>query len=315
VTKRVLFVFGLLALILTAACDGSKESGKGHLRIQFDWVPEPEFGGYYAAELKGLFTARNLAVDLRPGAAGTPVIQMVASGQAELGIAGADDLLIAKSHGMDVVPVFAAFHDCPLGLMVHAERKINAVEDLFKSGTLAMTPGSAPTRFLEKRYGYHGVKLVPYGNNLATFMADPLFGQQCFITSEPVAAERGGAKVRVILFKDLGYNPYAGVLFTRRAFLESHQEEVKALVAALKEGWLAYQADPEPAIARMQSLNSTMSLETFRTATKIQQDYLWPQSEGPERFGTMEAARWNALSETLHSLGMTQGPTAIGNLP
>jgi len=305
----------LLALVLSAGCDGARETGSGPLRIQFDWVPEPEFGGYYAAELKGLFSARDLAVELRPGAAGTPVIQMVASGQAEFGVAGADDLLIAKSRGVDVVPVFAAFHDCPLGIMVHAERKMDTIEDLFRSGTLAMTPGSAPTRFLEKRYGYHGVKLVPYGNNLATFLSDPLFGQQCFITSEPVAAERGGAKVRVILFKDLGYNPYAGVLFTRRAFLESHPEAVQSLVAAIKEGWLAYQADPEPAIARMQSLNSTMSLETFRTATQIQQEYLWPKEEGPERFGIMEMDRWNALSDTLHSLGMIQGPTSIGSLP
>ena len=313
--NRVLLALGLMALVLIAGCDGAKDAENGRLRIQFDWVPEPEFGGYYAAELQGLFTARNLTVELRPGAAGTPVIQMVASGQAEFGVAGADDLLIAKSHGVDVVPVFAAFHDCPLGLMIHAERKIDAVEDLFKSGTLAMTPGSAPTRFLEKRYGYHGVKLVPYGNNLATFLADPLFGQQCFITSEPVAAERGGAKVRVILFKDLGYNPYAGVLFTRKAFLESHPAEVKALVDAVKAGWLSYQADPEPAIARMQSLNSTMSLETFRTATRIQQDYLWPKAEGPAQFGTMEVARWDALSNTLNSLGMTPQLTAIGTLP
>ncbi|MEY4684875.1 MAG: hypothetical protein RLZ25_1334 [Pseudomonadota bacterium] len=313
--NRWFFVVGLLTLILTTGCDSNKEHESGQLRIQFDWVPEPEFGGYYAAELMGLFSARNLAVDLRPGAAGTPVIQMVASGQAELGVAGADDLLIAKSHGIDVVPVFAAFHDCPLGLMIHAERKINGVEDLFKNGTLAMTPGSAPTRFLEKRYGYHGVKLVPYGNNLATFMSDPLFGQQCFITSEPVAAERGGVKVRVILFKDLGYNPYAGVLFTRRAFLEKHPDEIRTLVAAVKEGWLAYQSDPEPAIARMMSLNSTMSLETFRTATQIQQDYLWPQAGGHETFGTMEASRWDSLSKTLNELGMTSAPTAIGSLP
>ena len=313
--NRLLLVVSLLAFFMTSGCDGSKDPEKGPLRIQFDWVPEPEFGGYYAAELQGLFKASNLAVDLRPGAAGTPVIQMVASGQAEFGIAGADDLLIAKSHGIDVVPVFAAFHDCPLGLMIHAERKIDAVDDLFKSGTLAMTPGSAPTRFLEKRYGYHGVKLVPYGNNLATFMSDPLFGQQCFITSEPVAAERAGVKVRVILFKDLGYNPYAGVLFTRKAILESHRDEVNTLVAAVKEGWLAYQADPEPAIARMQSLNSTMSLETFRTATQIQQDYLWPKAEGPSHLGTMESARWDALSATLSALGMIAQPTAIGELP
>ncbi len=313
--NRLLLLIGIFALLLTAGCSESKDSATDRMRIQFDWIPEPEFGGYYEAELQGLFSGRQLPVELHPGAAGTPVIQMVASGQAEFGVTGADDLLIAKSHGVDVVPLFAAFHDCPLGLMIHAERHIAGVEDLFQSGTLAMTPGSAPTRYLEKRYGYHGVKLVPYGNNLATFISDPLFGQQCFITSEPVEAERGGAKVRVILFKDLGYNPYAGVLFTRQAYLETHRDQVKSLVAALKQGWLAYQANPEPAIARMQRLNATMSLETFQTATRIQQDYLWPKDEGPAKFGSMEASRWDTLSTTLQELGMTSTKTDIGNLP
>ena len=154
-----------------------------------------------------------------------------------------------------------------------------------------------------------------YVQDMATQGKTVLFVGTKRQASEPVAAERGGAKVRVFLFKDLGYNPYAGVLFTRKAYLDSHPAEVKALVEAVKAGWLSYQADPEPAIARMQSLNSTMSLETFRTATRIQQDYLWPKAEGPAQFGTMEAARWDALSNTLNTLGMTPQLTAIGTLP
>jgi NitT/TauT family transport system substrate-binding protein len=310
--RALAFVLCLLALIPFSGCNKEESPANPSIRIQFDWVPEPEFGGYYEAERQGLFTAKGLTVDLRPGAAGTPVIQMVASGQAEFGIAGADDLLIAKSHGVDLVPVFAAFHDCPLGLMIHAERQLGGFEDLFYSGTLAMTPGSAPTRYLEKRFGYHGVKLVPYGNNLATFMADPLFGQQCFITSEPVAAERAGAKVRVILFKELGYNPYAGVLFTRRDFLKQHPDQVKALVEAVREGWLKYQKDPEAAISRMHALNGTMTLETFHTATRIQEAYLWPESEGPEHFGEMDKERWEALARTLKDLGIIQGELDLG---
>jgi NitT/TauT family transport system substrate-binding protein len=308
-------LFSLMALSAVLGCNKPETSSPSNIRIQFDWVPEPEFGGYYQAELQGLFAARKLPVELRPGAAGTPVIQMVASGQAEFGVAGADDLLIAKSHGIDVVPVFAAFNDCPLGLMIHAERRLGGFEDLLESGTLAMTPGSAPTRYLEKRFGYHGVKLVPYGNNLATFMADPLFGQQCFITSEPVAAERAGAKVRVILFKELGYNPYAGVLFTRGDYARTHAEIVQKLVDSVREGWIAYQDNPEQAIIKMHDLNSTMSLETFHRATEIQEDYLRPKDLDPKAFGTMQQARWEALATTLKELGMIRGDMELGVFP
>lgn len=311
---RSTLIFLTLALAFLSACSKPDAPENGPLRIQFDWIPEPEFGGYYAAELLGLFKDRHLDVVLKPGAAGTPVIQMVASGQSEFGIAGADDLLIARGHGIDVVPVFAAFNDCPLGLMIHAERSLGGFEDLFKKGTLAMTPGSAPTRYLEKRFGFHGVKMVPTGNSLATFIKDPLFGQQCFITSEPVAAEKAGVKVRVILFKELGYNPYAGVLFTRRDFLEKHADQVQALVGAVKDGWLRYQADPEAAISKMHDLNPTMSLETFHIATKIQQDYLWPKESGPESFGTIRKERLETLGATLKDLGIISTVSTPGDL-
>lgn len=311
--RWLLFILWIALMPLHGGC-GSNSQGTGsqtsRIRVQFDWLPEPEFGGFYAAKQLGLFEKRQLDVELRPGAAGSPVLQMVASGQVEFGVSGGDDLLIARDHGLDVVPVFAAFQDCPLGLMLHAERPLSAVTDLFKSGTLAMIPGSTPLRFLERKFGFHGVRLVPTGNNLATFFQDPLFTQQCFITSEPVEAESQGSKVRVILFKDLGYNPYTGVVFTRRDYLNAHPQQVKALVEALRAGWQAYQSNPEPAIQEMHRLNPTMSLETFRRATEIQESFLWPEGFEKTATGTMVESRWQELGQTLLQLNLIQSPPA-----
>lgn len=299
------FLFSLSACQPESTASGTAAE---RIRIQFDWLPEPEFGGFYAARQLGLFEKRQLDVDLRPGTAGTPVLQMVASGQVEFGVSGADDLLIARDHGIDVVPIYAAFKDCPLGLMLHAERAYNDVSDLFRTGTLAMIPGSTPLRFLERKYPFSGVRLVPTGNNVATFMHDPLFVQQCFITSEPVVAEAQGTKVRVILFKDLGYNPYAGVVFTRRDYYNSHPAQIKALTEALRSGWQAYQAHPEPAMAEMHQLNPTMSMDTFQKATSIQEAYLWSNAEDRNQAGTMIESRWQALGKTLLELGLIQKP-------
>lgn len=308
----VLFVVSLTSLLLSlSGCQpDSTPTGAStqKIRIQFDWLPEPEFGGFYAARQLGLFEKRQLDVDLRPGTAGTPVLQMVASGQVEFGVSGADDLLIARDHGLDVVPIYAAFRECPLGLMLHAERTFGDVSELFKSGTLAMIPGSTPLRFLERKYPFSGVRLVPTGNTVATFMHDPLFVQQCFITSEPVVAEAQGSKVRVILFKDLGYNPYTGVVFTRRDYYDSHPAQIKALIEALRSGWQAYQARPEPAINEMHQLNPTMSIETFQKATAIQEAYLWSNPAERDQAGVMTETRWQTLGQTLLELGLIQKP-------
>lgn len=307
----------MILLAILAGCDkpghSTGETSETLMRVQFDWAPEPEFGGFYAAELKDEFKKRQLRVELHPGTAGTPVVQMVASGQIELGVSGADDLLIALDHGMDLVPVYASFQDSPLGLMLHLEREFSDPSELVQKGTLAMIPGSTPLRYLERKYPFQGVRLVPTGNNLSSFMSDPLFIQQCFITSEPVEAEAKGAKVRVLLFKDLGYNPYTGVVFTRRQFLKEHPDEIARFTEALKSGWHLYQSDPEPAILAMHQKNPTLSLSTFRKATQIQEAYLFGSSK--DQAGEMTENRWMDLAITLKELGLIQNLPKLPFLP
>src|SRR4051812_28162584 len=50
--------------------------------IVLNWVPEPEFGGIYAAKESGAFAKHNLDVAIKPGGAGAPTWQQVASGKA-----------------------------------------------------------------------------------------------------------------------------------------------------------------------------------------------------------------------------------------
>ena len=61
---------------MLAAC--GKAPGK--IRLALNWKPDPQFGGFYAAP----YQAHGLDVDILPGGAGTPTIQMVGAGSAEL---------------------------------------------------------------------------------------------------------------------------------------------------------------------------------------------------------------------------------------
>ena len=66
-----------LALIAISAC-GSKETTDGFetgalieicpqvIRIQTDWFPEAEHGGFYAAKVHGIFEKYGLDVELQP---------------------------------------------------------------------------------------------------------------------------------------------------------------------------------------------------------------------------------------------------------
>lgn len=298
----------LLLLLMLAACsgghDGPDENGRIRLGLQLNWVPEPEFGGYYAARDLGAFRDEGLEVDIRPGGPGVPVVQMVAAGQVDFGITSADSILVARERGADVVAIFALYQTFPEGIMVHAERGLKSIAEVFAGGTLAMEPGTPYHRMLERRYGLDKVRAVPYSNNLGPFLHDPQFAQQCFITAEPIAARRAGAQPQVFRISDIGYNPYAGVIFTRRQLLDAHPDQVAALVRAARRGWQAYLDDPGPANRAMQALNPTMDPDTFTAASAVQKPLILPEGQPPASLGRMNLERWEQLAGQLRELGL-----------
>src|SRR5207249_4592205 len=52
------------------------------IRLALNWKPDPQFGGFYAAP----YQKHSLDVQILPGGAGTPSVQMIGAGSAEFGI-------------------------------------------------------------------------------------------------------------------------------------------------------------------------------------------------------------------------------------
>ena len=288
----------LLALGV-AAC--AKDDSK--LGLALNWKPEPEFGGIFEAERLGSFTKRDLAVE-RTGGPGAPVVQMVTAKQVAFGIASADEVILARDRGSDVVAVFATYQTCPQGLMTHAARGIGSLAALLAApGTLAVEPGLPYVKFLEQRYGFGALKVVPYSYSIGPFLTDPTLTQQVFVTAEPIAAQREKADPQTFLIAESGYNPYTAVVIVHGDTLRSDRARVARVVAALREGWASYLADPGPANALMAPLNPEMDADAFRLAAEAQK----PLIEVPGgTVGSMSASRWSELAEQLRALGLVK---------
>lgn len=311
-------VLALLVLVLAAA--GCKTSTKTEatsdattttrVKVQLNWVPEPEFGGLYAAKETGAYQKAGLDVELTGGGPGSPVVQLVASGQADFAVAGADDVVIARARGADVVAIFGTFQTSPQGIMVHGASTIASLADL-KSGTLALEPGLPFGMYLKKKFGFAGAKLVPYDGGIAKFLTDPTYAQQCYVTSEPLAVKKKGETPKVFLGADAGFNPYANVLVTRGAMLKEKMPVVRAFVAASADGWRAYLTDPKPANAVMQKLNTAMDAETFAAAAEAQKPLIETAETAKSGLGVMTEPRWTTLATQLTELGVVpKAPTA-----
>jgi NitT/TauT family transport system substrate-binding protein len=212
----------------------------------------------------------------------------------------------ARARGADVVAIFATFQTSPQGIMVHASRKLGSLRDAFRSGTLAIEPGLAYAAYLKKQFPWDGVQIVPYDGGVARFLADPNFGQQCYVTSEPIAAKMQGADPQVFLIADAGYNPYATVVITRRELLNDKPEMVSAFVAATAEGWRAYLADPHAVNGLLGRLNPSMNAETLQAAADAQKPLVDNEITKQSGLGAMSRDRWETLGKQLADLKMIE---------
>jgi NitT/TauT family transport system substrate-binding protein len=270
-----------------------------------NWVPEPEFGGIYQAQEDGTFAKHGLDVDITPGGAGAPTWQLVGTGKVDFAVASADEVLIARQQQADVVAIFATYQTCPQGIMVHAARGLKDLAGLFQAGgTLAVEPGLPYVNFLKKKFGDGKINFVSYDGGPASFLHDANFSQQCFVTSEPIAAKKAGSDPQVFLIADAGYNPYTAVVITRGDYIKAHPDQIKAMTAALREGWGAYLADPSKANAAMGKLNADMDADTFAAAAAAQKPLIETAQTRVGALGIMTLERWETLAGQLKDLGV-----------
>src|SRR5262249_59983689 len=114
---RVHASFVVVATCLAFGCTKHSEAGLGtedasrtgtRVSLALNWVPEPEFGGFYAARETGAYRRQGFDVDIRGGGAGVPVVQMVATGRADFGTAGGGEGGAGQGRGGENVAGCAA---------------------------------------------------------------------------------------------------------------------------------------------------------------------------------------------------------------
>jgi len=305
-SKRAVAI-AMAALLAITACggeDAATRAAAGKVALALNWKPEPEFGGIYEAQRSDAFAKRGLTLELT-GGPGAPVVQMVEAGKVEFGIAAADEVVLARDRGTDIVAVFATYQTNPQGIMVHAARGLHSLADVFAAGgTLAVEPGVAYTKFFEKHYDLAKMKIVPYGYSIAPFLNDPMFAQQVFVTAEPIAARRQGADPQVFLIAESGFDPYAAVVITTGKRIREDGGSVVGFVAALRSGWRGYLDDPSAANAQMGSLNPEMDAETFRLGAEAQKPLIEDAFAKEHGIGAMSLERWTTLATQLRELGL-----------
>jgi NitT/TauT family transport system substrate-binding protein len=278
------------------------------MRLQLDWYPQPEQGGFFAAQLLGYYKAEGLDVTILPLPQYGSAAQLVATGQVDIGLGSSDQMLEWNSNGLPLVAVSATMQHDPQAIMVHSNSPIHTFADL-EGHTIAAQTGATWLKYVTSRYHLQHVRQIPSTLSIANFLSDPNYVQQIFITSEPFFAKQAGADVRTLLISSSGYDPYR-VSFTSKDFLAKHPDVVQKFVRASIRGWQSYLQDPAATNAQLLKLNPALNPAQEAYTAQALRDGAFITGNDPSgaQTGHMTAARWQATYEQLKALGILHGP-------
>ncbi|HEX4284202.1 MAG TPA: ABC transporter substrate-binding protein [Terracidiphilus sp.] len=311
------FVVLIAALVLASVLSGCKSQqpsasdGLTPVKLQLDWYPQPEHGGFFTAVLQGYYKAEGLDVTVLPLPQYGSVAQLVSSGKADLGLGSSDQILEWDSNGLPLVAIAATMQHDPQAVMVHQNSPVHDFKDL-EGHTIAAQTGATWLKYVISRYGLHNVRQVPSTLSIANFLADPDYVQQIFITSEPFFARQAGAQVRTLLISSSGYDPYR-VQFTTHDFAAQHPDLVAKFVRASIRGWQDYLKNPQPTNDYLLKLNPALNpaQETYTAQALRDGAFITGNDASGPQTGRMTAARWQASLDQLKALNILHGPVDL----
>lgn len=316
--RRLMAATSFVALALTAcsggngedtteASDGSGESDGSAEQAQettqvdvlMNWFAQAEQGGYWQADAEDLGAEDGVDLNVRQGGPQIQTIPQVASGEADFGIAQADELLLARAEGTPVVEVFGGMTKYLQCVMFHPNQGINDWADL-DGHRIAVAPSGGFWPYIKGKYDLDDVQEVNFTGSLGNFADDETMVQQCFITSEPYVAEQQNLEIETMMVADSGYNPYSQGLFTTEQMIEDNPDMVRAVVAAVQQGWENFLADPSAGKELILETNSDMDAEKIDFA----HEEIKNGGYFDEPIGTMNSERWQTMADQLREAGV-----------
>lgn len=210
--------------------------------VQLDWLPHPMHAAFHLAVVKGWYKDAGLDVTFKDGSGSVVTVQVVGSGNFDIGHANLASMAIGRGKGLPVRAIAGFMRKSDMGALVPVESDIKTVKDLAGKKVI-YTSGSLEAPFMDAFFAAGGLgrdKVTLLSVNAAakfsTYIAkagDAVvttvpFGQALLYKPRP---SRG------ILFADYGL-PLPGFgLIATESTIKNKPKEVAAFVDATIKAW------------------------------------------------------------------------------
>ena len=291
----------ILVVILTLFTPRESQA-LDRVTLQLKWLHQFQFAGYYAALEKGFYREAGLDVQIREGGPNVDAIEDVVTGRADFGV-GTSGALIARARGKEVVVLAAVFQHSPAILLVPRRAGISSIFAL-QDRLLMDTPGSEDIAAMLKLAGVDYAKMprVKHNGDPLDLVSGKADAMVAYSTNEPFVLEQLGVPYLAFSPRGSGIDFYSDNLVTSEKQIKTHPKRVADFRAASLRGWqyaLSHKEEIVDLILRRYSQaknREALLFEANQTELLVQ--------PGLIELGYQSPARWQAIADTYHSLGM-----------
>lgn len=307
-----------LALVLTGC---ARTPPSAELRYQttvgLTYIPNVQFSPFYVAEAEGLFTERSVAATLRHHGAQEGLFTALVAGQEHYVIAGGDELVQARSQGMDLVAIAQYYQRYPVVIIVPDASTVRAAADL--RGLRVGVPGrygaswfGLQAALADAGLAESDIEVVEIGYTaqaaLTTGKVDAVIG---FSNNDSVQFGLAGVPTRDVPLTAAGEVPLVSVaLLTTRQHLAANAAEATAVAQAMVAGVDRTVKDPEAALTisatQIPGLEEPAAKDAAR-ATLLATIPLWKNADG-QVSGELDPASWSAMTDFMFAKGLIATP-------
>ncbi|MBA7675760.1 Riboflavin-binding protein RibY [subsurface metagenome] len=308
----ILLVLACLVVIPTLNCKKEPEE----ISVRLKWVYISGFAGDMVALKEGIFEKNKLDVTVHEGGLNLDPIKLVASGSDQFGLAGAEQIMLARSQGIPLVCIAVVYQYSPVAFVSKKGSGIETPQD-FEGRKVGVKPGTDIMPIYEallKKAGIDRSKIeeIQVQFSLIPFLEDQVDVHPTYVTNEPLTLDQMGVEYIVIDPKDYGVDAYGMCYFTTEEMINEHPDVVERYLKSVLEGWSWSLENKDEATTVVLSFNEKLDSTVQRKMFDAIEPLLLNAPEG--KIGWMERERWEATQQVYLDVGMLEQPVDLDSV-
>lgn len=293
--------------------------------LQLKWVAQAQFAGYYAADGEGYYEDECLDVTINPGGPDIVPEQVVAGGQADLGIDFVPSLLSAREQGTNLVNIAQVFERSAMREISWADSNIASPEDL-RDKRVAVWFGGNEFELLATLAKHEidkdaDVELVqqPFDMNLlierqVDAAAAMTYNElaQVLETADPATGELFTLdQLSIIDFNEEGTAMLQDGIFTTEEWLadEAHQDIATRFLRASFRGWIFCRDNVDACVDYVLEQGPALPRGHQTWMMNEVNKLIWPSSAG---IGQMDPEIFQQTADIAVQFGVIAAPPTEG---